>query len=119
MPLVWVFLGGGLGSVARWGFALLFPQPWATVAVNLIGSFAIAFLAHPSTGLDATNVPTSLGSSCFGAKGVAPSFSVMRAACFSGIQPVVNMLPTAKSGMPIAPRMAVVLSARDSAANSA
>ena len=46
-----VFIGGGLGAVARHGInraglALLGPGfPWWTMAVNVAGSFAIGFLA--------------------------------------------------------------------------
>ena len=46
-----VFIGGGLGAVARHGFnraglALLGPGfPWWTMAVNVAGSFAIGLLA--------------------------------------------------------------------------
>ena len=43
MNLVWVFLGGGLGAVCRYGVALLLPTgplrrgffPWATFTANL------------------------------------------------------------------------------------
>ena len=54
MNVVWVFLGGGLGAVSRWGLALVVVQPWATVAVNLIGSFALAMLMHPAVKADDT-----------------------------------------------------------------
>lgn len=48
---LWVFLGGGLGSVARYGFsgfvALLVGEtfPWGTLAVNVSGSFVIGLFA--------------------------------------------------------------------------
>ena len=43
MNLVWVFLGGGLGAVCRYGIALVLPAgplreghfPWATLTANL------------------------------------------------------------------------------------
>ncbi|MDX1903178.1 MAG: fluoride efflux transporter CrcB [Thermonemataceae bacterium] len=44
---LWVFLGGGFGSVARYSFGLLFSYlgfqkfPFATLLVNLLGSFLI------------------------------------------------------------------------------
>ena len=56
MAWLWVFLGGGLGSVARLGvgrasLALLGPVfPWGTLAVNVAGSFAIGVLIVPLTG---------------------------------------------------------------------
>lgn len=51
MHWILVFLGGGLGAVARHGvnragLALLGPGfPWWTIAVNVAGSFAIGLLA--------------------------------------------------------------------------
>lgn len=48
-----VMAGGALGSLARWGVALWFATqpwsekfPWATLLVNVLGSFAIGFLAE-------------------------------------------------------------------------
>ena len=46
-----VFIGGGIGSAARHGVNILCARlfglnfPWGTFAVNLIGSFAIGWLA--------------------------------------------------------------------------
>ncbi len=40
-----VAVGGALGSVARWGLAEVVPSPWATLAANLTGCFAIGLLA--------------------------------------------------------------------------
>lgn len=45
---LFVFAGGGLGSVARWGVGRLLPAsgwPWATLLVNVVGSFALAWVA--------------------------------------------------------------------------
>lgn len=48
-----VMAGGALGSLARWGVALWFANqpwsekfPWATLVVNIVGSFLIGFLAE-------------------------------------------------------------------------
>jgi CrcB protein len=51
MSYLWIFLGGGLGSIARFagsGFvARLFGEtfPWGTLLVNVTGSFVIGFFA--------------------------------------------------------------------------
>lgn len=49
-PWIAVFLGGGLGSVARFGLTRLFllfdlrgPFPWATFAVNLLSTAILAW----------------------------------------------------------------------------
>jgi CrcB protein len=46
-----VFVGGGTGAVLRWAFGLAVPGPWGTVAVNVIGSFVLALVAHPAMGM--------------------------------------------------------------------
>ncbi len=41
-----VFLGGGLGAAARYGFTLIFScSLWATFLVNVVGSFLIGLFA--------------------------------------------------------------------------
>jgi fluoride exporter len=46
-----VFLGGGLGALGRWGFTLVVTRwfhaawPLATFGVNVLGGFAIGFIA--------------------------------------------------------------------------
>jgi len=48
---LWIFVGGGLGSLARWGasgfIANRFGQtfPWGTIIVNVSGSFIIGVFA--------------------------------------------------------------------------
>ncbi len=44
MKFVLIFLGGGCGSVLRYAAGLLIPAssfPWATMSVNVVGSFLI------------------------------------------------------------------------------
>ena len=44
MTCILIFLAGGLGSLLRYVIGLILPScffPWATVAINVIGSFAI------------------------------------------------------------------------------
>jgi CrcB protein len=54
---LWIFVGGGLGSLARWGasgfVANRFGQtfPWGTLTVNVTGSFIIGLFAA-ATGPD-------------------------------------------------------------------
>jgi len=48
---LWIFVGGGVGSVARWWFsgwiANLIGQtfPWGTLVINVTGSFVIGLFA--------------------------------------------------------------------------
>jgi CrcB protein len=47
--VVAVAVGGALGALARWGLGEAFPAdadefPWATFAINVLGSFALAML---------------------------------------------------------------------------
>lgn len=51
MDPVLVFLGGGTGAVLRWALGLVVPGPYGTVAINIVGSFVLAFLTHPAIGM--------------------------------------------------------------------
>jgi len=48
---LWIFVGGGLGSLARWWFSGMVASrvgetfPWGTLCVNVSGSFVIGFFA--------------------------------------------------------------------------
>lgn len=42
--LLAVAAGGAAGSVLRWAFGMALPFPFGTLAVNLIGSFAIGLV---------------------------------------------------------------------------
>ncbi|MCC6232960.1 MAG: fluoride efflux transporter CrcB [Verrucomicrobiales bacterium] len=48
---IWIFLGGGLGSVARWAASLWCARhvgeafPWGTLVVNVTGSLVIGWAA--------------------------------------------------------------------------
>jgi CrcB protein len=49
--LVWVAIGGALGSVARYGCSLMVAHwigetfPWGTLVINVVGSLVIGFFA--------------------------------------------------------------------------
>ena len=57
MSYLWVFIGGGLGSIARFAASGLVARimgetfPWGTMFVNVAGSFIIGFFAT-LTGID-------------------------------------------------------------------
>lgn len=49
LPFLWVFLGGGLGSVLRYGISLAMPRqvgafPWATLLTNLLACVLLSVL---------------------------------------------------------------------------
>ena len=65
----------------RWSFGLAFPQPWATVAVNVIGSFVLAFLSHPALGVgDSWRVAL-----CTGAMGGFTTYSTFNFQLFGAL----------------------------------
>jgi CrcB protein len=51
MNALWIFVGGGLGSLARWGASGFIANtigetfPWGTLLVNVSGSFVIGLFA--------------------------------------------------------------------------
>jgi len=63
----WVFLGGGLGSVARFAMGTFVIErlgagfPFGTLTVNLIGSALLAALVHVSLAGDAISPTLRLG----------------------------------------------------------
>lgn len=47
--MIWVMLGGALGSACRYGLSLLFPAgnavfPFVTLSINLVACFVLGFL---------------------------------------------------------------------------
>lgn len=51
LDALWIFIGGGLGSLARWGLSGWLAHtvgerfPWGTIVVNVSGSFVIGLFA--------------------------------------------------------------------------
>ena len=67
MRLWWVFLGGGLGSGARYLIGTFLLErlgaafPFGTLAVNLLGSALLAALVHFSLATDAVSAELRIG----------------------------------------------------------
>ena len=63
---LWVAIGGAAGSVLRYGTTIAVQRwtqsswPWATFAVNILGSFLIGWLAYMVVGRGAISVQTRL-----------------------------------------------------------
>ena len=82
-PYLWIFLFGGLGSVARFGVASLASArlapgfPWGTLGVNLIGSALLAALLHVATATDSVppNVRLALATGFLGGFTTYSAFS--------------------------------------------
>jgi CrcB protein len=57
MNLISIFIGGGLGSLARYGLSLLFPYregfPWATFCANLAAAFILGIVLGWISKMDA------------------------------------------------------------------
>jgi len=63
MRFIWIAVGGAIGSVFRYGVGLWFSSarfPWATLSVNLVGSFAFGLLLTYALGRWSTTITTGL-----------------------------------------------------------
>lgn len=81
MPaILLIALGGAIGAVLRYGAVDALhrltgePLPWGTLAVNLVGSFALGFLL-----LASDRLPLSENVRLFGAVGVLGAFTTFSA----------------------------------------
>ncbi|WP_243059700.1 CrcB family protein [Nocardioides sp. SR21] len=66
-----VAVGGALGALARWGLGEAFPAgadefPWATFAINVLGSFALALLPAFAVVRRSRTVAVALGPGVLG-----------------------------------------------------
>ncbi|QWT22380.1 fluoride efflux transporter CrcB [Bacillus sp. NP157] len=77
MGYLWVFIGGGLGSMARYGLSVLGMRtlgpdfPWATLLINIVGSACMGVL----TGWLAVHGNAPQGVRLFVATGVLGGFT--------------------------------------------
>ena len=63
MRFIWVGVGGAIGSMLRYGVGLWFSSarfPWATLSVNVVGSFALGLLFTYALGRWSTTITTGL-----------------------------------------------------------
>ncbi len=90
--MLWVGLGGGVGSMLRYAVNLLVGRslfPWATLAVNMVGSFLLGFLATWAMSRWPTTVTTALS------VGLLGGFTTFSALAWEG----VSMLRTGRAGV--------------------
>jgi CrcB protein len=88
-----VFLGGGLGSMARYFIAIRMPElagtwlPWGTLSVNVAGSFAIGLLGALAAEHGTLNSEqrTLLMTGVLGGFTTYSAFSASTCACCSGL----------------------------------
>jgi fluoride exporter len=63
MRFIWVGVGGAVGSMLRYGVGLWFSNarfPWATLSVNIVGSFALGVLLTYALGRWSTTITSGL-----------------------------------------------------------
>ncbi len=63
MRFIWVAVGGAVGSMFRYGVSLWFSDarfPWATLWVNVVGSFALGLLLTYALGRWSTTITIGL-----------------------------------------------------------
>lgn len=92
MPVLAVLVGGLLGTGLRLGISALFPAgdadfPWATLLVNVVGSFTLALLVARVWPMSPAWLRAGLGSGLLG------SFTT-----FSAL--IVSLLALTRAGMP-------------------
>ncbi len=93
MPVLAVLVGGLLGTGLRLGLSALFPAadaefPWATLLINVVGSFTLALLVARVWPTAPAWLRAGLGS------GVLGSFTT-----FSAV--IVSLLALTRAGMPL------------------
>ena len=83
LPLMYVGIGGAIGSLMRYGMTLLFPSqagalPWGTFVSNVVGCLIIGGVA----GLAANSTVISLEIRLFVATGICGGFTTLSSLMF-------------------------------------
>ncbi|MGK2955227.1 MAG: fluoride efflux transporter FluC [Solirubrobacterales bacterium] len=90
MTLLLVFVAGGAGVLARYGISTMFhgdALPWATVGINVVGSFLLGVLLVVSGDWLTNQTRTALGVGFLGGFTTFSTFSVQAFADFEGGEP--------------------------------
>lgn len=91
MTALYVFVAGGLGCLARYGISSVFhgdSLPWATVGINVVGSFFLGVLLVMSTGWLTDETRTALGVGFLGGFTTFSTFSVQAWVDIEGGEPL-------------------------------
>ncbi len=86
MRVIWIGLGGAVGSMVRYAIGLWSATsrfPWATLSVNVVGSFLLGLLLSYALGRWSTTVTTALA---VGLLGGFTTFSTFTWESFTMIQ---------------------------------
>lgn len=100
MPVLLVAAAGAAGVLARYGISSAFhgsALPWATVAINVSGSFLLGFLAVLPISWVGVNARTALGVGFLGGFTTFSTFSVQAYADIDGGEPLRALLYVAAS----------------------
>lgn len=91
MTALYVFVAGGLGCLARYGISNLFhgdSLPWATVGINVVGSFLLGMLLVLSGDWLTDQTRNALGVGFLGGFTTFSTFSVQAWVDMDGGEPV-------------------------------
>ena len=100
MTALYVFVAGGLGCLARYGISSAFhgdSLPWATVGINVAGSFLLGVLLVVSGDWLNDQTRTALGVGFLGGFTTFSTFSVQAWADIEGGEPLKAIIHVAAS----------------------